>query len=311
MGRMRAPRKTFIERRLLRRESNTSVRDREFETVETTNQPLYFIHKGTLKSVLKWRSAITALGEHIRRTNFDLQQSAKTFTMKAEALFQARQVRQNIDDAIDLTEQIMRILDMVEAAQYETNNKRYFSAFKILINLQKDYNKGPFKDIAIVTHLLNSIESILKSTLKAMENDLYKWYDRTRNSCQVLGVEDILGEFGLMEGVGIEYSHLYDSLRVMDLLGEQERFKSQYQNTRKEQLSDAVKVSGDCQAALEVYPYYFATLTGLLLVEVSIIDWSSKEELVPNVWDSPLQYHTIGNEALSKAAVKIADQLKE
>ncbi|GAB5362851.1 hypothetical protein AAMO2058_000834200 [Amorphochlora amoebiformis] len=130
------------------------------------------------------------------------------------------------------------------------------------------------------------------------------------------GVSEILREFGLLEGLGVDYGRLYDGLRVMELLGGKEAYKRRYQTTRREQMFTAasmmhdVSVSG--KTAMEVYPSYFATLAGLILIEVMILEGQQDpDNPYPDLWDSCEQFHSLVDTALNKAVNEVlAPQLK-
>ena len=122
---------------------------------------------------------------------------------------------------------------------------------------------------------------------------------------------DILGEFGLFETMGLDFARLYDCLDCAAALGEADKFKRRYQASRTEQLLDVASMMHNpatpapSRTRLEVYPSFVATLTGLLVTEVTLLNFEGGLR----VWE-PEQFREAAENALRRATIRLAEPLK-
>ncbi len=243
-------------------------REAEIERICNTN------HQGFVSSVnqlLHVRDGTIGLTSEILALNQSIQSSTGKLAEQKKALVDSRGVRQNINEATQALRDCLEVLRLANQVHDLLSRKSHYSALRALDELQNVHLKE-ITQYKIAEMIQKSVPATKKLIAEAVMTDLNTWLFRIRETSQFLGevafyhteqrrtrqkdraealptlsnfrlnsaielVSDETEEFDILdnEDVQVDFSPLFECLHIHNALGQIEKFRADYEATRKQQ----------------------------------------------------------------------------
>ncbi|KAL3455637.1 exocyst complex subunit Sec15-like-domain-containing protein [Aspergillus heterothallicus] len=245
-----------------------SDKEAEIENICNTN------HQGFVSSVnqlLHIREGTVSLTAEILDLNQSIQASTEKLAEQKRALVESRRHRQNIDETSRAIQDCLEVLRLANQVHDLLAKKNHYAALRALEELQNVHLKG-VTQYQIAEMIQRSVPATQKAIAEAVMSDLNTWLYRIREMSQYLGeialyhtdlrktrqkeraakmpylehfklnsaielVSDEHEEYDLLqnEELQVDFTPLFECLHIHQSLGQMEKFRVEYANTRSRQ----------------------------------------------------------------------------
>lgn len=225
----------------------------------------------SVNQLLNVRKGTVDLTDEILKLNESIQTSTQKVVEHKKALVDSRDVRQNIDEATQALRLCLEVLGLANRVEELLRAKKHYAALRTLDELQNVHLKEVVQfDVADM--IQNSVPAMQGMVKEAVMTDLNSWLYRIRESSQLLGqvafdqtelrrrrqkervdkspylrlfrlnsaielVLDEREEFDVLDNddIRIAFEPLFECLHIHEALGERDRFRLTYTDTRRQQ----------------------------------------------------------------------------
>lgn len=231
-------------------------------------------HQEFSKSVhrlLDVREATRQLTFEILNLNQSIQRSTEQLAGQKNAFVESRGVRQNISDMNQALNDCLDVLRLANQVHDLLGRKNHYAALRALDELQNVHVKE-IAQYEIANMVQKSIPTTKKLIAEAVTMDLNTWLFRIRETSQFLGevafyhveqrqsrqkerserydylngfklnsfielVSDEIIEFDILDNddVQVDFTPLFECLHIHNALGQQDKFRTEYAATRRQQ----------------------------------------------------------------------------
>ncbi|KAL4801736.1 exocyst complex subunit Sec15-like-domain-containing protein [Aspergillus unguis] len=245
-----------------------SDKEAEIETICNTN------HQGFVSSVnqlLHIREGTVSLTAEILNLNQSIRASTERLAEHKKALVESRRHRQNIDETSRAIQDCLEVLRLANQVHDLLAKKNHYAALRALEELQNVHLKG-VTQFQIADMIQRSVPATQRAIAEAVMSDLNTWLYRIREMSQYLGeialyhtdlrktrqqervakmpflehfklnsaielVSDEHEEYDLLqnEELQVDFTPLFECLHIHQSLGQMEKFRVEYANTRRRQ----------------------------------------------------------------------------
>ncbi|MCJ1353064.1 MAG: hypothetical protein MMC33_003048 [Icmadophila ericetorum] len=243
-------------------------REAEIEALCNTN------HQDFSKSVhqlLKVREETRHLTSEILTLNQSIQRSTEQLAEQKKAFVESRGVRQNVSDMNQALNDCLEVLRLVNQVHDLLGRKSHYAALRALDELQNVHIQE-IVQYELADMIQKSIPTTKKLIAEAVTMDLNTWLFRIRETSQFLGevafyyveqrqsrqkersekhdylngfklnsvidlVSDEIIEFDILDNddVQVDFTPLLECLHIHNALGQQDKFRTDYAATRRQQ----------------------------------------------------------------------------
>lgn len=301
-------------------------REAEIERICNSN------HQGFVTSVnqlLHVRDGTVALTSEILQLNQSIQLSTENLAEQKKALVESKGVRQNIDEASRALRDCLVVLRLANQVHDLLSKKSHYSALRALDELQNVHLKE-ITQYKIAEMIQKSVPATQKLIADAVMTDLNTWLFRIRETSRFLGevaffgtetrrerqknraevipslgnfklnsaielVSDEIEEFDVLdnEDVQVDFTPLFECLHIHDALGQTDRFRIDYAETRRKQKellmpASVTLIDAECVSLSEL----LEGMAGFAIVEKATLKKTPELRSavdVDELWDSMCQ----------------------
>ncbi|KAL4747646.1 hypothetical protein BDW72DRAFT_9038 [Aspergillus terricola var. indicus] len=245
-----------------------SDKEAEIETICNTNHQEFV---SSVNQLLHIREGTVSLTAEILDLNQSIQASTEKLAEQKKALVESRQHRQNIDETSRAIQDCLEVLRLANQVHDLLAKKNHYAALRALEELQNVHLKG-VTQFQIADMIQRSVPATQRAIAEAVMSDLNTWLYRIREMSQYLGeialyhtdlrktrqkeraaklpylehfklnsaielVCDEHEEFDLLqnEELQVDFTPLFECLHIHQSLGQMEKFRVEYANTRRRQ----------------------------------------------------------------------------
>ncbi|KAL3483578.1 exocyst complex subunit Sec15-like-domain-containing protein [Aspergillus germanicus] len=245
-----------------------SDKEAEIETICNTNHQEFV---SSVNQLLHIREGTVSLTAEILDLNQSIQASTEKLAEQKKALVDSRRHRQNIDETSRAIQDCLEVLRLANQVHDLLAKKNHYAALRALEELQNVHLKG-VTQYQIAEMIQRSVPAIQKAIAEAVMSDLNTWLYRIREMSQYLGeialyhtdlrktrqkeratnmpylehfklnsaielVSDEHEEYDLLqnEELQVDFTPLFECLHIHQSLGQIEKFRVEYANTRSRQ----------------------------------------------------------------------------
>ncbi|GLI82037.1 Rab GTPase-binding exocyst subunit S15 [Penicillium ochrochloron] len=245
-----------------------SDKEAEIESICNTN------HQGFVSSVnslLRIREGTVTLTAEILDLNQSIQTSTERLAEQKKALVESRSHRQNIDETSRAIQDCLEVLRLANQVHDLLAKKNHYAALRALEELQNVHLKG-VTQYKIAEMIQRSVPATQRAIAEAVMSDLNTWLYRIREMSPFLGelalfhtdqrksrlkqraekipylenfnlnsaielVADEDEEYDLLqnEDLQVPFAPLFECLHIHQSLGQMDKFRIEYANTRRRQ----------------------------------------------------------------------------
>ncbi|KAL4976198.1 exocyst complex subunit Sec15-like-domain-containing protein [Aspergillus desertorum] len=253
-----------------------SDKEAEIETICNSNHQEFV---SSVNQLLQIREGTVSLTAEILDLNQSIQASTEKLAEQKKALVDSRQHRQNIDETSRAIQDCLEVLRLANQVHDLLAKKNHYAALRALEELQNVHLKG-VTQFQIADMIQRSVPATQKAIAEAVMSDLNTWLYRIREMSQYLGeialyhtdlrktrqkeraakmpylehfklnsaielVCDEHEEFDLLqnEELQVDFTPLFECLHIHQSLGQMEKFRVEYANTRRRQKELLLPVS--------------------------------------------------------------------
>ncbi|KAJ5107555.1 hypothetical protein N7456_004230 [Penicillium angulare] len=245
-----------------------SDKEAEIEGICNTNHQEFV---SSVNSLLRIREGTVSLTAEILDLNQSIQTSTERLAEQKKALVESRGHRQNIDETSRAIQDCLEVLRLANQVHDLLAKKNHYAALRALEELQNVHLKG-VTQYKIAVMIQRSVPATQRAIAEAVMSDLNTWLYRIREMSQYLGeialfhtdqrksrlkeraeripylehfnlnsaielVADEDEEYDLLENedLQVEFTPLFECLHIHQSLGQIEKFRIEYANTRRRQ----------------------------------------------------------------------------
>ncbi|KAL2837324.1 exocyst complex subunit Sec15-like-domain-containing protein [Aspergillus pseudodeflectus] len=245
-----------------------SDKEAEIETICNTNHQEFV---SSVNQLLHIREGTVSLTAEILDLNQSIQASTEKLAEQKKALVDSRRHRQNIDETSRAIQDCLEVLRLANQVHDLLAKKNHYAALRALEELQNVHLKG-VTQYQIAEMIQRSVPATQKAIAEAVMSDLNTWLYRIREMSQYLGeialyhtdlrktrqreratkmpylehfklnsaielVSDEHEEYDLLqnEELQVDFTPLFECLHIHQSLGQIEKFRVEYANTRSRQ----------------------------------------------------------------------------
>ncbi|KAL3448638.1 exocyst complex subunit Sec15-like-domain-containing protein [Aspergillus insuetus] len=245
-----------------------SDKEAEIETICNTNHQEFV---SSVNQLLHIREGTVSLTAEILDLNQSIQASTEKLAEQKKALVDSRRHRQNIDETSRAIHDCLEVLRLANQVHDLLAKKNHYAALRALEELQNVHLKG-VTQYQIAEMIQRSVPATQKAIAEAVMSDLNTWLYRIREMSQYLGeialyhtdlrktrqkeratkmpylehfklnsaielVSDEHEEYDLLqnEELQVDFTPLFECLHIHQSLGQIEKFRVEYANTRSRQ----------------------------------------------------------------------------
>lgn len=301
-------------------------REAEIEKICNSN------HQGFVTSVnqlLHVREGTVGLTSEILQLNQSIHSSTETLAKQKKALVDSKGVRQNIDEASQALRDCLEVLRLANQVHDLLSKKSHYSALRALDELQKVHLKE-ITQYKIAEMIQKSVPATKKLIADAVMTDLNTWLFRIRETSRFLGevaffgtetrrerqkdrseivrslgnfklnsaielVSDETEEFDVLdnEDVQVDFTPLFECIHIHNALGQADRFRIDYAETRRKQKellmpASVTLIDAECVSLSEL----LEGMAGFAIVEKATLKKTPELRSAADVdelWDSMCQ----------------------
>jgi hypothetical protein len=225
----------------------------------------------SVNQLLRIREGTVSLTNEILELNQSIQTSTERLVEQKKALVECRGVRQNINEASHALQDCLEVLRLANQVQELRDQKQHYAALRALDELQNVHLQS-VTQYKLSNLIQKSVPATQKSIAEAVMGDLNTWLFRIREMSQYLGelsfyhtelrkqrqqerteqnsylanfklnsavelVADEREEFNLLksEELEVDFTPLFEALHIHRSLGQMEKFKAEYAQSRHAQ----------------------------------------------------------------------------
>jgi len=289
-------------------------------------------HQGFVTSVnqlLHVRDGSVGLTSEILQLNQSIQSSTEVLAEQKKALVDSRGVRQNIDEASQALRDCLEVLRLANQVHDLLSKKSHYSALRALDELNNVHLKE-ITQYKIAEMIQSSVPATKKLIADAVLTDLNTWLFRIRETSRFLGtvaffgtetrrdrqkertqtlpyhsnfklnsaielVSDETEEFDVLdnEDVQVDFTPLFECLHIHNALGQTDKFRVEYAETRKKQMellmpASVTLIDAECVSLSEL----LEGMAGFAIVEKATLNKTPELRSavdVDEIWDSMCQ----------------------
>ncbi|KAL4789896.1 exocyst complex subunit Sec15-like-domain-containing protein [Aspergillus venezuelensis] len=303
-----------------------SDKEAEIETICNTNHQEFV---SSVNQLLHIREGTVSLTAEILDLSQSIQASTEKLAEQKRALVESRRHRQNIDETLRAIQDCLEVLRLANQVHDLLAKKNHYAALRALEELQNVHLKG-VTQFQIADMIQRSVPATQRAIAEAVMSDLNTWLYRIREMSQYLGeialyhtdlrktrqkeraakmpylehfklnsaielVCDEHEEYDLLqnEELQVDFTPLFECLHIHQSLGQMEKFRVEYANTRRRQkellLPTSVTLLDDDGASLH---NLLEEMAGFAIVERSTMKKVPDMRYpvdVDELWDSMCQ----------------------
>ncbi|KAG2220229.1 hypothetical protein INT45_008770 [Circinella minor] len=227
--------------------------------------------------LLKVRQGSVALRQKIADVNVALQTRGSRLSEKRRELIEARRVQQNVEDAIEVLQKSLTMLELANTANVQLESKKYYSALKTLDNLENEHLQD-MPSYTFVEHISKGVPLTQKMVKDDVTIQLREWLATVRGVSREIGslamqrmqerqdrwrtktadnpklrylqhhnvnsaIEMVVNEgleSSIVDEVAIDFEPLYRCIHIYDTLERRHEFKTSYEEDRRAQANLAL-----------------------------------------------------------------------
>ncbi|KAI9686316.1 MAG: hypothetical protein M1820_010650 [Bogoriella megaspora] len=246
----------------------SSDREADIERICNTNSQEFISSVDQLQRV---REGTLSLTSEVLRLAQQIQSSTEKLLEQKRELVESRSVRQNIDETSQALQDCLEVLKLANHVHDLLGQKNHYAALRALDELQNVHLREVTR-YKIAEMIEKSVPALQRLIADAVMADLNTWLYRIRETSQFLGevsfwhtemrrqrqkeraeADEHIGGFKLnsaiervadeTEGfdvlnndeVQVDFTPLFEGMHIHDALGQSDRFKAEYANTRRKQ----------------------------------------------------------------------------
>lgn len=243
-------------------------KEAEIESICNTNHQEFV---SSVNSLLGIREGTVSLTAEILELNQSIQTSTERLAEQKKALVESRGHRQNIDETSSAIQDCLEVLRLANQIHDLLAKKNHYAALRALEELQNVHLKG-VTQYKIAVMIQSSVPATQRAIAEAVMSDLNTWLYRIREMSQYLGeialfhtdqrktrfkerAEKIpyLEQFNLNSAIElvadedeeydmlhndelqVDFTPLFECLHIHQSLGQMDKFRIEYANTRRRQ----------------------------------------------------------------------------
>ncbi|KAL1999521.1 hypothetical protein VTN02DRAFT_4384 [Thermoascus thermophilus] len=301
-------------------------KEAEIERMCSTNHQEFVT---SVNQLLRIREGTVSLTSEILDLNQSIQASTERLAEQKKALVESRSHRQNIDETSRALQDCLEVLRLANQVHDLLAKKNHYAALRALDELQNVHLKG-VTQYKIAEMIQRSVPATQRAIAEAVMSDLNTWLYRIREMSQYLGeialyhtdlrktrqkeraekvpylgqfklnsaielVSDEHEEYDLLQNddLQVDFTPLFECLHIHQSLGQMEKFRVEYANTRRRQkellLPSSITLVDEDGASLHTL---LEEMSGFAIVERSTMkkvpDLRSPVD-VDELWDSMCQ----------------------
>lgn len=289
-------------------------------------------HQGFVTSVnqlLHVRDGTVGLTSEILQLNQSIQSSTEVLAEQKKALVDSRGVRQTIDGASQALRDCLEVLRLANQVHDLLSKKSHYAALRALDELNNVHLKE-ITQYKIAEMIQSSVPATKKLIADAVLTDLNTWLFRIRETSRFLGavaffgtetrrdrqkertqilpyhsnfklnsaielVSDETEEFDVLdnEDVQVDFTPLFECLHIHNALGQTDKFRVEYAETRKKQMellmpASVTLIDAECVSLSEL----LEGMAGFAIVEKATLNKTPELRSavdVDEIWDSMCQ----------------------
>ncbi|KAI7904416.1 exocyst complex subunit Sec15-like-domain-containing protein [Cokeromyces recurvatus] len=279
-----------------------------------------FVH--AVDQLLKVRQGSVELRKKLTEVNNTLQNGGRKWAEKKRELTNARKVQQNVEDAIEVLQSSLNVLELANKVNEQLEQKKYYSALKTLNGLEND-RLGHITQYTFAKILAQGVP-VMQNTIKnTVTVELKEWLARIREISRQIGnlamqrmqerqekwkmktsenpklknlqhhqvnsaIEMVVNE-GLENEINIDFEPLYKCIHVYETLEKRNEFKTSYSEDRRAQANLALSAPINLQDGnLTTFDFLLQDIVGFFIIEHLILhnttDFRSQAE-VDGLWE--------------------------
>ncbi|KAJ5825514.1 hypothetical protein N7474_002652 [Penicillium riverlandense] len=245
-----------------------SDKEAEIESICNTNHQEFV---SSVNSLLRIREGTVSLTAEILDLNQSIQTSTERLAEQKKALVESRGHRQNIDETSRAIQDCLEVLRLANQVHDLLARKNHYAALRALEELQNVHLKG-VTQYKIAVMIQSSVPAMQRAIAEAVMSDLNTWLYRIREMSQYLGeialyhtnqrktrhkqraekmpylehfklnspielVSDEDEEYDLLHNdvLQVPFNPLFECLHIHQSLGQMDKFRIEYANTRRRQ----------------------------------------------------------------------------
>ena len=245
-------------------------RETDIERICNTNSQDFISSVDQLQRV---REGTLSLTSEVLRLAQAIQSSTEKLLEQKRALVESRSVRQNIDETSQALQDCLEVLKLANQVHDLLGQKNHYAALRALDELQNVHLREVTR-YKIAEMIEKSVPATQRLIAEAVMTDLNTWLYRIRETSQFLGEvaflhtemrrqrqkdraenEEYLGSFKLNSAIErvsdeteefdvlnndeyeiqVDFTPLFECIHIHEALGQSERFRAEYANTRRKQ----------------------------------------------------------------------------
>ncbi|PLB34506.1 Rab GTPase-binding exocyst subunit SEC15 [Aspergillus candidus] len=243
-------------------------KEAEIETICNTHHQEFV---SSVNQLLRIREGTVSLTGEILDLNQSIQSSTEKLAEQKKVLVESRSHRQNIDETLRAIQDCLEVLRLANQVHDLLAKKNHYAALRALEELQNVHLKG-VTQYKIAEMIQRSVPTTQKAIAEAVMSDLNTWLYRIREMSQYLGeialyhtdlrktrqkerverlpylghfklnsaielVSDEHEEYDLLqnEELQVDFTPLFECLHIHQSLGQMDKFRIEYANTRRRQ----------------------------------------------------------------------------
>ncbi|PLN74482.1 exocyst complex component Sec15 [Aspergillus taichungensis] len=243
-------------------------KEAEIETICNTHHQEFV---SSVNQLLGIREGTVSLTAEILDLNQSIQSSTERLAEQKKVLVESRSHRQNIDETLRAIQDCLEVLCLANQVHDLLAKKNHYAALRALEELQNVHLKG-VTQYKIAEMIQRSVPTTQKAIAEAVMLDLNTWLYRIREMSQYLGeialyhtdlrktrqkerverlpylghfklnsaielVSDEHEEYDLLqnEELQVDFTPLFECLHIHQSLGQMDKFRIEYANTRRRQ----------------------------------------------------------------------------
>ncbi|KAL3469387.1 exocyst complex subunit Sec15-like-domain-containing protein [Aspergillus californicus] len=245
-----------------------SDKEADIESICNTNHQEFV---SSVNQLLHIREGTVSLTAEILDLNQSIQSSTEKLSEQKKALVESRRHRQNIDETSRAIQDCLEVLRLANQVHDLLAKKNHYAALRAIEELQNVHLKG-VTQYQIADMIQRSVPATQRAISEAVMSDLNTWLYRIREMSQYLGeialyhtdlrksrhkeraadmpylnhfklnsaielVSDEHEEFDLLqnEELQVDFTPLFECVHIHQSLGQMEKFRVEYANTRRRQ----------------------------------------------------------------------------
>ncbi|KAI9202809.1 uncharacterized protein BJ171DRAFT_583617 [Polychytrium aggregatum] len=129
----------------------------------------------SVDQLLKVRVGTASIRTKLNNLNKEIQQSGSKILDKRREIVEFRRTQVNIESTIESLQSCLFILNIMGKIQTQINSKKYYSALRMLEDLQSNKIKL-IKDFKFMEHISGCIPKMKQSIIDAVVKEMNEWF---------------------------------------------------------------------------------------------------------------------------------------